>query len=126
MKRLVAVVLAATLAACSSSSAPLGLFTGTWVGSPDGIITYTIHARQSDSVVSGSGTFDSPSESGSYTVSGISKPPAVLALTMTTGNGSIEYTGSFATPDSVVGAFLGSIGGFNHSTGNTPMSFKRH
>src|ERR1700733_5983566 len=124
MKRLVAIVLVGTLAACPSSSAPLGLFTGTWVGSPDGQTTYPIHATQKDSVVSGSGTFVGTSESGSYSLTGISKPPD-LDLTLTLTSGSLNYYGNFVTPDSVAGGFVVGTGGF--STGPPPpsMSLKR-
>jgi hypothetical protein len=126
MKRLIAVVLAGVLAACSSASAPLGGFTGTWVGSPDGgVATYTIHAVQKDSVVSGSGTLVSGSTSDSYTVSGISTPPnLVLTLTLT-GGGEMFYDGTFVTPDSVSGVFPGSIGGFSNGSPDEPMSLKR-
>jgi hypothetical protein len=124
MKRLVVIAIVATLAACTSSSAPLSGFNGTWVGSLDGF-TYIIHATQTDSVVSGSGTFNSPSESGSYAVSGVSKPPSFLDITLTTGNNSSEYGGYFVTPDSIAGAFLADRNGVSTGGENVPMSLKR-
>jgi hypothetical protein len=124
MKRLVAIVLLTVLAACTSSSAPLGLFTGTWVGTADGVTTYTIHAIQTDSVVRGGGTFVGSSESGSYSVTGISNPP-LLALTLTQASGSFNYFGNFVTPDSVFGEFDSNVGGISTGPPGPSLSLKR-
>jgi|GEM_PF-5737264 hypothetical protein len=123
MKQLVVIVLVTMFAACSSSSAPLGLFTGTWVGSVDGVTTYTIYATQTDSIVRGSGTFVDRSESGSYSITGISKPPD-LDLTLTLTSGSLNYYGNFVTPDSVVGSFI-NVSGISTGPPGPSMSLKR-
>jgi hypothetical protein len=105
MKRFVILGLAVILAACSSSSAPKDVFTGTWSGTVNvdsSSLTIATVTSQTGSAVSGT-----CSTSGSIiltcNLTGTSNPPS-LALTMSFSDSEVVvFTGNYVTRDSVAG-----------------------
>jgi hypothetical protein len=103
MKQLVILGLAVLIAACSSSSAPKDVFSGTWSGTlvSQGL-TITTVTSQSGSTVGGTCTA-SGSVSLTCTLSGTSNAPA-LDFTMDFSDSEVvRFTGNYVTKDSVTG-----------------------
>jgi hypothetical protein len=106
MKRFVILGLAVALAACSSSSAPKDIFSGTWdgtgaVGSQTLFINTT--TTQSGSAVSGTCTGNGGGNTLTCTLSGTSSPPN-LNFTMTFSDSEvINFTGTYVSRDSAAG-----------------------
>jgi hypothetical protein len=116
MKRLALVAFAIALTACGSknngddthlTTSPY-LFEGTWAGEIDGIAPVSVNASQTDSVVSGSATLTYNSTTYNGTFTGISVPPAIN-LTVTNGDSTGTYAGTWITRDSIAGTF--TVGG---------------
>jgi len=123
VKRLAVVGSAVLLAACSSSrsSAHVDVFTGTWSGLAETtVITNT--TTQQGSAITGTGTAVSAGQSLTATVTGTSTPPTVY-LKMTYNDGDVVvFSGTYATPDSVVGIIANADPGDSVSA---PFAFKR-
>ncbi|HWZ61033.1 MAG TPA: hypothetical protein VNW46_18760 [Gemmatimonadaceae bacterium] len=111
----IASVICCTLVAgaCGSSSptAPKDTFNGSWLGvlGPD---TIRIAATQTGTAFSGTGTVSPGGQT--VTFVGTSTPPT-LNGTLTAGTTPIAFTGSYVTPDSIVGVLSagGSSAGFS-------------
>lgn len=96
-------VLALVLVACSSSTAPpQSPLTGSWTGEAMGV-TLDLKVTESNSSVTGSGSFSGYVVSTPLTVSGSYYANGV-ALTLTTPTGSIaHYNGKLVPPDELDG-----------------------
>ena len=77
-------------------------------GEIDGIAPVSVNASQTDSVVSGSATLTYNSTTYNGTFTGISVPPAIN-LTVTNGDSTGTYAGTWITRDSIAGTF--TVGG---------------
>ena len=108
MRRLLAVVALASLAACSD---PLveNTVTGTWRGSSTGS-SFILVMQQSGTVVAGTGTVTSATGTRNLSVSGNYQQPAFSGTLIPTGGQSITYSG-IAEGRTLVGTLTG--GGFN-------------
>jgi hypothetical protein len=113
MKQLVILGLAVLIAACSSSSAPKDIYTGTWTGTlteQSDTISITTTTSQSGAAISGSCTAVSASSSGTTnftcTLSGTSNAPN-LSFTMDFNDSEvIVFSGNYVTKDSVAGMLV--------------------
>lgn len=110
MKQLVILGLAVLIAACSSSSAPKKIYSGTWKGLvqvDSNSISITTTTTQSGTAVSGTCTAVSTSGSSSNnftcSLSGTSNPPAI-GFTMDFNDSEvITFSGNYISSDSVAG-----------------------
>jgi hypothetical protein len=113
VKALSRLTLAATVAACSSATAPQNGFTGTWRGTivGTGIVVSTV-TTQNDSAVTGRGTMvTSAGAATPITVTGTSRRPNLqLTLTNTADGGESQYSATYATSDSVAGSLDNGTG----------------
>jgi hypothetical protein len=105
MTRMACLALTIALAACGSSDTHLAptpaTFNGTWTGSSSGN-TVTVTATQTDSVVSGTGTFVTGGDTLQFTLTGTSKAPAIT-LTAELPCQSATFAGTYVSADSVTG-----------------------
>ena len=110
MRRLLAVLALATLAACDSFN-PLvdNTVTGTWRGTAAGQ-TFVIAMQQSGTIVAGSGTITAAGTTRNLSVSGTFNQPTFAGTLTPTGGQAITIMG---TVDGA--AFVGTLtgGGFN-------------
>jgi hypothetical protein len=108
MKQLVILGLAVLVAACSSSSAPKDVFSGTWSGTiveGSGSLNITTVSSQSGTAVSGTCT-TAGTVTLTCTLSGTSNAPA-LAFTMNFSDSEVvNFTGNYITKDSVAGILV--------------------
>jgi hypothetical protein len=108
MRRLLAVVAFASLAACSD---PLveNTVTGTWRGSSTGS-SFILVMQQSGSAVAGTGTITSATGSRNLSISGNFQQPAFTGTLLPTGSQPITFAGT-AEGRTLIGTLTG--GGFN-------------
>jgi hypothetical protein len=111
MKRLAVLASVIVLAACGSDNKTVTgtgptpeIFSGTWVGTFESLVSINIQATQVGTVVSGSGTLTYAGTTYAGTISGTSTPPT-LNLTAANGDTTGTYTATWITPDSVAGTF---------------------
>jgi hypothetical protein len=112
MRRLLAIVALATLAACDSFD-PLvdNTVTGTWRGSTASNQAFVVTMQQgSGSIVAGSGTVTAAGASRNLSVSGTFNSPTFGSTFTPTGAAAITYTAT-VEGKSMVGVLTG--GGFN-------------
>ena len=106
MKRFVILGLAVALAACSSSSAPKDIFSGTWDGSltaNSSTLLIDTKTTQTGSSVSGTCIGSGCADTLTCTLTGTSSPPNVT-FTMTFSDAEvITFTGNYVSRDSVAG-----------------------
>jgi hypothetical protein len=106
MKRFLILGSAVVLAACSSSSAPKDIFSGTWDGSATvnaQTLVINTTTTQSGSAVSGTCTGNGGGNTLTCSLTGTSSPPN-LTFTMTFSDSEvIAFTGKYVSQDSVAG-----------------------
>jgi hypothetical protein len=105
MKKFVILGMAVLIAACSSSSAPKDVFTGTWSGTihvDSNSLNITTVTSQTGSAVSGTCT-TAGSIALTCTLSGTSNAPSVIFTMSFSDSEVVVFTGNYVSRDSVAG-----------------------
>jgi len=112
MRRLLAVVALATLAACDSFD-PLvdNSVAGTWRGSTATNQTFVVTLQQSGTIVAGNGTMTTSLGQSTLSVSGTYNQPAFAGTFTPNGAQAISYVATVEGGKTMVGTLTG--GGFN-------------